>query len=245
MSQEYSTLKFIKSRRLRGTYLDIGYGSGTYTKYFSEECETSLVLAVDGDFERSSSVSEILPSKSFGGSRIWCLNAYVSTKSLVYWNPRPEGEIRSFISEAKLSDLSVMMNAVSIDGICNNMRSVDLIRINTNNHELEVIKSADRTLVGKKPEICIRCGVGNEAYISAFLRKYNYVKVKEFKNHNLYFIHVSVIGMWIISVIEHLPYSISRFIKWRRLFLEWNGFWRRRSPQLQWESAPSGMQEIY
>lgn len=81
MIDNSETLEFIKSRRLRGAYLDVGYGSGVFTRYFSGECEASLVLAIDGDCARTESLETIVRSIPYGRSRILAICAFVSKKN--------------------------------------------------------------------------------------------------------------------------------------------------------------------
>lgn len=133
---------------------------------------------------------------------------------------------------------------MSIDLICETLENVDLIRVNTNNYELEVIKSANNTLINKNPELCIQCGKGNEVYVDELLLKYNYVRVKNLQHNNAYFVRASTFSLVFIAIIDRLPYTLTKFIKWRRFLLEWNKYRRKRHSPLHYEPIHSCVRQI-
>jgi FkbM family methyltransferase len=198
--RELSVLEFIRDRRLRGVYVDVGAGIGNHAVFLANECGPSLVVPIDGDPQTKPLLTENIRRNNHHRVPIWILPAFVSNQPSRYFNRSPL--CGPFLSEARIAENSEPAAARSVDDLCRGLPRIDLIHINTDNHEFEVLQSALETLRAHRPDVCVETDFHSIVPVSELLARAGYILVRDFSKRHWYFLHAgwffSRLDRWIL-----------------------------------------------
>jgi len=185
---ELATLEFIKSRRLSGTYVDVGANVGNHSLFFLQETNCDRLVAIEGN-------QSLIPIWNLNiHSNLQCIkpyrlvNEFVSNEKELFFNADPGENIgSSFLSRVRLGEDSVEIKARSLDSMLSEIQDVTLLKVDVEGHEVEVLKSAEHILRTQSPEICAEALFTSEEDLVRFLANFGYLPLASLSNGNLYF----------------------------------------------------------
>lgn len=217
---EIRTLEFIRARRLHGVYFDVGANIGNHTLYFANECHAEAVLAVDGSPHIAPLLTDNLRRNLRPGKPALFRSIFISHTANVFFHSAGEENVGcSFVTEAKTSQDAVPAAAVTLDSLCATLARLDVVKIDVENHELEVLQSGEATLRRLRPDLCIEVFHMNLPAVSAYLESLGYYLLITLSNDNRYFVYLPSAAWTIYRAIRRLPFPI-----WSRLHWRWAAF---------------------
>ena len=244
---EIETLEFIRSRKLTGVYVDAGANTGNHTLYFANECTPALVLSIDGSSATTPILCDNVRRNRRRSTPIWLLQSFISTRELVYFNRSLDDNIgSSFVSEVPIAETSEPAKALRLDDVCLEFPRIQLLKIDVEDHEVEVLQSARKTIAHHQPELCIEAFHESFPAVNDLLASWGYVFAKKLSNSNWYFVPVGPRASQARAKFQLLPTFIRSRLRshllacacaWRRL--SWN-----RQPVAIPRVPPMGMREL-
>ncbi len=241
-------LEFIRRRNLRGAYLDIGTGIGNYTIYFANECASSLVVSCEGNPAMVSLLSDNIQRNNHRGTPVWLLSNFITNRPKVYFNRATNTNIgSSFLSEVPIAEASEPVGGLSLDDVYLQIPRIDLLTIDTENHELEVLKSAVQLMRYHLPEVCVKTDYHSFPLVARFLAGAGYIPIRELADSNWYFLPVGRRMALLDAMLLRLPHSIHSRVRVRlhRFISACQWLSRRRQPVLVPGIVPPGMKQIW
>ncbi len=228
-------LEFIRRRNLRGVYMDIGAGIGNYTIYFANECTPSLVVSCEGNTAVAPLLADNIRRNNHRRVPVWLNSKFITDRPKVYFNRATKADIgSSFLSEVPIAEASEPVGGLSLDDIYLHFPRVDLLTIDTENHELEVLKSAIQLLRFHRPEICVKTDSHSFPTVARFLAGAGYILIREFSDTNRYFLPVSRPMAFLDAQLLRLPesthYRVSSHFHQFMSAWQWLTYRRRPTP---------------
>jgi FkbM family methyltransferase len=233
-----AVLRFIRGRRLRGVFIDVGAGVGRGTLYFANKCDASLVLAIEGNALVQSGFLANVRCNNRRGIPVWLHPSYISDVHAVYANRHTD---RLFLSKVPLAETSEPFDAVLFDEVCIELPRIDFIHVNVNRHELEVLSSARDSLSRHRPEICVKTSPYDLSHLIKRLGDMGYILVRTFNSGHHYFVPVGRIGVQVNNVLRRWPWRLGE--SWRRFALALQLVFRERRA-VKVCSPPEGWIEV-
>ena len=240
-------LEFIRSRNLRGVYVDIGAGIGNYSVYFANECVPALVVTIEGNPAMASLLSENIRRNRHRDVPVWLLPSFITDRPKVYFNrARGDNIGSSFLSEVPIAESSEAVPGLCLDEICHHLPRVDLLVIDAENHELEVLKSAIQLLRVRRPEVCIRTDWHSYQLVGKYVSVLGYILIESFNDSVWYFVPAARPLVLLDKKLLEMPKAIRSRARWR---LHWSiSAWqrlirRRHRPPIA-DILPQGMIQI-
>ena len=213
---ELETLEFVRSRRLSGTYVDIGANIGNHSLFFSAETDCDELVAIEGNQSvvpiwTHNVASNLKCAKPFRLS-----NGFVSNEEELYFNPDSGENIGcSFLSRVRLGEDSVSVRARTLDAVLSECRRISFIKLDVEGHEIEVLKSATNVLSSHSPEICVEAMDTPADELAGFLMAFQYLPVLTLSNGNLYFVKFPYWAFSAICSASRLPKQLATRLVWR------------------------------
>jgi FkbM family methyltransferase len=213
-------LRFIRDRRLQGTYVDVGANIGNHAVYFAALCPASLVVAIEGNPAIVPVLEENLRNNRKPSKPIWLLPRFVSSRPEVFFTQADDTNVgASFVGDSPANASSEKFRTSTLDSVCLALPRVDLIKVDVEDHELEVLKSGITTLRQHHPEIYVESFDNNYPALRDWLADLGYLELTTFENYNHYLVHVGHFGVWIDRALLFLPFALHSRLRWR-----WNAF---------------------
>jgi FkbM family methyltransferase len=143
---EQDLLEAIAARRLAGVYVDVGAGIGNHTRFFAEECRSSLVIAIE-----PAPIAQALLHRNAEGSRtpIRIIEGFATDQPELAW------VLRKGVLHTAQPDDAGAVHGVKLDAILraldDGLGPVACIKIDVENHEPMVLRGAAETLLHHSP----------------------------------------------------------------------------------------------
>ncbi len=166
---ESESLEAIRAMNLKGVYVDVGAFMGNHTTFFCQECDSTAVFSFE-PVRRFFDILSINVKRNCKRVPVYLMNCAIGTKSKfvhmttpyekgdssLRFNPGasfiidendPKPEINKDLFTAYQVNLDDMLKGVD-ENIC-------VIKVDTEGYDLEVLKSAEKTILKHKPVLLI------------------------------------------------------------------------------------------
>jgi len=232
--RQVEILAKIRSLGYRGAVVDIGANTGNHCVFFSRFCEFRRIVAVEGPKDLCEVLRENARHNENAACPIEVVGAFVSCMRDLYFNDGTKSfPGKWFLTEVPISPDSTPVRTVTLDELCRDIRNIDLIRIDTDAHELEVLKSAEETLRRNRPDVWVEIPEGCIAPISCLLERRGYMRA-EWSGTTVRFVHIGTFASSVLGMLRSSPKWLStRTVwRWRRWMLRISSARRRARSRL-------------
>lgn len=200
-------IAFIRSRRLSGRFVQIGAGSGSFTRQLIAECGAESILAVEPSDLRARNFTRTIAGSPALPAEVWLHTGAVSSLPDAWLNPHDTDPDRGgvYLSAVRIRRESRPVRPTTVDGLCRGFPSVALLCVNVDHHELEVMTSAFAALRRLRPELYIETTGETQPELTRLLRGAGYASVHVFKNAARYYIHVGMPALLGLACLRRIP----------------------------------------
>jgi len=214
---DLEVLRFIRERRLRGTYVDVGANIGNHSVYFLCETKCERLVSIEADERLILYLQTNVMAREQNSLRYRILNAVISCRDAAYINPAQtiDEAYGLYVSRVCLGEDSFPVKPSSLDNILNGEKRIVLLRVAGEGHLIDVLKSAETLLRNQSPEICLHVTdcVCDEVY--QFMAKYDYLPLVTFPGGSVYFVRFPHFSLRVIALAQKLPKIIFSRVVWR------------------------------